>query len=129
MAQRRYDLPDAELEVLSALWEQGTATVREVLNLLHDKGRKLAYTTVLTFMTRLEQKGFVVSDRSGVAYVYKPTVSRHRVQRSRIKELVSQLYDGATGPLVLQLVRQKKLSQDELAELHQLIDELDSTPR
>ncbi|MHC5110730.1 MAG: BlaI/MecI/CopY family transcriptional regulator [Planctomycetota bacterium] len=125
MAQKQYELGDAELEVLNTLWSEGPSTVRAVLQSLKDRGRALAYTTVLTFLTRLEQKGFVKSDKSGVAYVYKPLVTRDRIRRSRISELVSQLYDGAAGPLVLQLVRQQKLSKDELTELHKLVDELD----
>ena len=50
------DIPAAELEVLQALWDKSPATVRDVLNELHNLGRQLAYTTVLTFLTRLEQK-------------------------------------------------------------------------
>ena len=65
------DLGAAELEVLRTLWDEGPTTVREVMNLLHRRGRKVAYTTVLTFLSRLEAKGCVKSDRSGVAYVYR----------------------------------------------------------
>ena len=92
------DLGTAELEVLKALWDDGPAPVRQVLNHLHARGRRLAYTTVLTVLTRLEQKGFVTSDKSGMAYVYRPTVSRTRITRSRLKSLIEQLYDGAAGP-------------------------------
>ncbi|MGB0717453.1 MAG: BlaI/MecI/CopY family transcriptional regulator [Phycisphaerae bacterium] len=124
MPQKQYELGDAELEVLNALWDGGASTVREVLGHLEGKGRQLAYTTVLTFLTRLEQKGYVASDKSGVAYVYRPKVTRDQIRRSRISTLVTQLYDGATGPLVLQLVRQRKLSSDEIHELHRLIEDL-----
>ena len=57
MSRRNPDLGDAELEVLKALWDRGPTTVREVMNILHEQGRQVAYTTVLTFLTRLEQKG------------------------------------------------------------------------
>ncbi len=120
------DLGTAELEVLKALWDDGPAPVRQVLNHVHARGRRLAYTTVLTVLTRLEQKGFVTSDKSGMAYVYRPTVSRTRITRSRLKSLIEQLYDGAAGPLVLQLVQQAKLSPDEIAELQKRIDQLDA---
>ena len=83
MADRQYDMGTAELEVLRALWDGGPATVRQVLNRLHERGRNVAYTTVLTFLTRLEQKGFVSSDKSGMAYVYRATLSRDRVTRRR----------------------------------------------
>ncbi len=125
MAPRESDLGTAELEVLKALWERRRATVRQVLNQLHEQGRRLAYTTVLTVLTRLEQKGFVKSDKSGMAYVYRPTVTRAKVTKSRLRSLIEQLYDGAAGPLVLQLMREKKFSADEIAELQKLIDQVD----
>lgn len=124
--ERQYELGDAELEVLRALWELRSATVRQVLDHLRGHGRNVAYTTVQTFLTRLEQKGVAKSDRSDLAYVYRATVSRERVSRSRLRSLLTQLYDGAAGPLVLQLVRSETLTPDELGELQKLIDRLDS---
>ena len=129
MAIPESDVGTAELEVLKTLWDEGPATVREVMNHLHAQGRKVAYTTVLTFLTRLEQKGFVKSDKSGLAYVYRPKVTREKVSRSRLKSLLEELYDGAAAPLVLQLVREKRLSRKEIAELQRLIEELDMKSR
>lgn len=129
MARREYDLGEAELEVLKVLWDEGPQTVRDVLNHLHARGRRVAYTTVLTFLTRLEQKRFVRSDKSGQAYVYRPAVSREKVTRSRLKSLVQQLYDGEAAPLVLQLIRSERFSTTEIQELHQLIDRLDAERR
>jgi BlaI family transcriptional regulator, penicillinase repressor len=126
MAQREYELGEAELQVLRALWDGGPATVREVLNHLHAHGRLVAYTTVLTFLSRLEQKGFVKSDKSGLAYVYRATVTRHQVTRSRLKTVLDQLFDGEAAPLVLQLMKTEKFSPDEIAELQKLIDQLDA---
>lgn len=131
MGEKYADLSDGELQVLAALWDVGPAPCREVMNHLQTRGRRLAYTTVLTFLTRLEQKGYVTSDRSGVAHVFRAGVSREKVRRSRLKDLVAQLYDGAAGPLVLQLVKSQQLTADEIAELQRLIDHLDtnSQPR
>ncbi len=126
MPQRQYDLGSSELEVLKALWDEGPATVREVLNLLHHRGRRVAYTTVQTLLTRLEQKRFVVSNKSDLAHVFRARVSRDRVTRSRLRALLNQLYDGAAGPLVLQLVRTERLRPEEIEELHKLIEELNS---
>lgn len=125
MPPRDGDLSQAELEVLSALWDHGPATVREVMNHLHAAGRRIAYTTVLTFLTRLEQKGFATSDKSGLAYVYTPKVSRDRISKSRLKSVLETFYNGAPGALVLQLVREQRLSSEEIAELQQLIEKLD----
>ena len=126
MALRDNDIGEAELEVLKILWDEGKGTVRDVLNSLHDRGRHVAYTTVLTFLTRLEQKRYVKSDKSGLAYVYRPTVSREKVIRSRLRALVEQIYDGAAGPLALQLIRSERFSKDEIDAIHELIDKLDA---
>jgi BlaI family penicillinase repressor len=111
MADRQYELGTAELEVL---------------NHLHKQGRLVAYTTVLTFLTRLEQKGYVVSDKSELAYVYRAAVSRDRVTRSRLRDLVQNFFDGASGRLALQLVRTSKFTPEEVSELQKLIDELET---
>lgn len=127
MAERLLDLGSAELEVLRTLWDVGPATVREVLNHLHDRGRRVAYTTVQTLLTRLEQKRYVVSDKSDLAHVFRARVTRDRVTRSRLKTLLSQLYDGAAGPLVLQLVKTERLTTEEIDQLQRLIERLDAT--
>lgn len=125
MTQREYELGAAELEVLRALWDRGPSTVRDVLNHLAERGRQLAYTTVQTFLTRLEQKGFVESDKSDLAFVYRASLSRENVTRSRLKTLLAELYDGAAGPLILQLVKTERLAPKEIEQLQQLIDQLD----
>jgi BlaI family transcriptional regulator, penicillinase repressor len=126
MGIRDYELGEAELQVLRALWDHGPATVREVLAHLHTQGRRVAYTTVLTFLTRLEQKGFVKSDKSDVAYVYRAAVSRNQVTRSRLKTVLDELFDGEAAPLVLQLMKTEKFSPEEIAELQKLVDQLDT---
>lgn len=123
---KEYELGEAELAVLRVLWEGGAQTVREVMTQLHERGRKVAYTTVLTFLTRLEQKGYVGSDKRDTAYVYKARVSRDNVTRSRVRALVEQLYDGAAGPMVLQLIANEQLTSDDIARLRKLVDKLDA---
>ena len=129
MTPREADIGEAELEVLQTLWEHGPATVREVMNKLHEHGRQLAYTTVLTFLTRLEQKGCVTSDKSDLAYVYRPKVTRDKVSRTRLDAVLDSFYDGSPGPLVLQLIREGKFTGDEIAELQDVIDALDAKPQ
>jgi predicted transcriptional regulator len=108
------------------LWDLGPATVRQVLEHLDARGRQLAYTTVLTFLTRLEQKGFVRADKQQIAYVYRAKISRRRVSKSRLRTLLEELYDGAAAPLVLQLVQEERFTRDELEQLQRLINELDT---
>lgn len=126
MAKKPVELGEAELAVMRALWDGGPQTVRDVMNRLHEKGRTVAYTTVLTFLTRLEQKGVVASDKRDTAYIYRAKISRDSVGASRIRALVEQLYDGAAAPMVLQLIENERFSTDELAQLRKLIDDLDA---
>lgn len=124
--QQQIELGEAELDVMRALWDHGPQTVRDVMNRLHDRGRTVAYTTVLTFLTRLEQKGVVASDKRDQAYVYRTKISRQSVTLSRIKALVDQLYDGAAAPMLAQLIEHERFTPDELSHLRRLIDHLDS---
>lgn len=126
MARREYELGKGELEVLRALWDAKAASVRDVLNHLHEHGRQVAYTTVQTVLSRLEQKGYVRSDKSGLAFVYRAKISREQFSQSRLSSLLDQLYDGAAGPLALQLLKTQKLTSDEFDELRALIERLDA---
>ena len=126
MGKRDYELGEAELAVMRELWDHGPQTVREVMTRLHERGRKVAYTTVMTFLARLEAKGYATSDKGEQAYVYRPRVSRESVTRSRVRTLLEQLYDGAPGPMVLQLIEDGRFTEEEVARLRRLIKELDS---
>jgi predicted transcriptional regulator len=125
MTIRVTDLADAELEVMSALWDRGPSTVRDLQEHLAAKGRQWAYTTVQTLLTRLEAKQFAATERGATPFVYKARVSRDKVRRSRVKTLVGQLYDGAPGALALHLLKTSRLSREDIAALQVLIDELD----
>jgi len=125
VTKREHDLGEAELAVLRVLWDHGPQTVREVMAHMHERGRKVAYTTVLTFLSRLSQKGFVASDKAELAYVYRAKASRDSVVKSRVRSLLEQLYDGAAGPMVLQLMEHERFSAEEIAQLRKMIRDLD----
>jgi len=129
MARSGRQIGAAELDVLNVLWDEGPLPVREVMVHLHRRGRSVAYTTVLTFLSRLEQKGHVASDRSGVAYVYRAAIGRERIRRSRLRSLIKQLYDGSAHPLVLQLIEHEKFTPEEIGELQALVNRLDAETR
>jgi BlaI family penicillinase repressor len=125
MAKKPVELGEGELAVMRVLWEHGPLTVRDVMTQLHERGKTVAYTTVMTFLTRLEQKGVVVSNKKDTAYVYRAKVTRESVSASRIRSLLDQLYDGAAAPMLLQLIENERFSPEELAKLRKLIDDLD----
>lgn len=129
MGRANIEIGAAELDVLKALWDDGPGTVRDMMKRLHGRGRKVAYTTVLTFLTRLEQKGYVASNKSEQAYVYRAVVARERVVGSRLKALIDQLYDGEAGSLALHLMQTEKFTPEEVAQLQDLIDRLERGDR
>jgi predicted transcriptional regulator len=114
-----------ELEVLKVLWEHGPSTVREVHALLQQQEDR-AYNTVLTHLQRLEAKGYVASDKSGVANVYRAVVSRERMLKQRLRDLANQLCEGTATPLVLALVEGSRFTPEEIEQFRRLLDELDA---
>ncbi len=124
MAKRPATIPDSELDVLRVLWERQQATVREVLETLRAAGREWSYATVATLLDRLETKGVVTSDRSDLAFVYKPAITPQEVQQKRLKSLVDKLYHGEPGLLVLHLLKSHPLDPKQASEVRSLLDEM-----
>lgn len=121
-AAREPSLPDSELEVMRVLWKKERATAREVWGELKDVGSGWTYATVNTLLQRLEAKGLAGSDKSKMTYIYWPEISRQQVAKRRVKQIVEKLYDGKGVPLVVQLLKNQRLSTAEAAEIRQMLD-------
>src|SRR5690606_18013495 len=113
-------LYDRELEVMEVLWERGAATVAEVRAALEDE---MAYTTVLTVLRRLEEKGYVSHQEEGRAHRYFPLVERQAARESALERLTRRLFQGSPELLLTHLVSRKKLSEAELKRLRRLVDD------
>jgi BlaI family transcriptional regulator, penicillinase repressor len=120
----RQGISDAERQVLQSLWEEGPGTVRQVQQRLSSRGPDWTRSTVITLLQRLERKGYVASDKSEFAFVFRALVSREDVMHERMQQLANELADGQTAPLVLAFARRQRLSPKQLQELRQLVDEL-----
>src|SRR5262245_21627042 len=105
---------------MKVVWQRGTATVREVYEELL-KSRKIAYTTVMTMMGVLEQKGRLSKTQKDRAYVYSPTESRGEVVGSMVQDFVKKVFDGSAKPLLVHLAEDKKINQKELDEISELL--------
>jgi predicted transcriptional regulator len=116
----RIAFTDRELDVMSVLWDTESATVAQVRERLTDD---LAYTTVLTILRTLEQKGYVGHIEEGRAHRYKPLVKREAAGRSALRRLVERVFDGSPELLMTQLVSDKHLSAEELRRLRRLVEE------
>ena len=124
MAKRPLTIPDSELDVLKVLWDRGQATVREVLETLRTAGRQWSYATVATLLDRLETKGVITSDRSELAFVYKPKITTQEVRQKRLNSLVDKLYEGEPGLLVLHLLKSHPLDASQAKEVRAVLEEM-----
>jgi predicted transcriptional regulator len=115
-----------ELDVMSALWDLGTASVREIQEQLPSNKRP-AYTTVQTIVYRLEEKGAVRRlKKIGNAHIFEPVVTRKAAHNRLIQELLD-LFGGSARPLMAHLVEIGKLTLDDIRELEDdLVEPLES---
>jgi predicted transcriptional regulator len=109
---------------LRVLWEHGAGTVRDVDAILRRQRRRWAYTTVLTLLHRLQTKGYVTSDKSELAHVFRAAVSREDLIKQRLGVLADELCEGTASPLVHALVAGNRFSAEEIEQFRRLVDEL-----
>jgi predicted transcriptional regulator len=115
-------LTDAELEIMHVVWELDGGTVRQVHEILNQQ-RPLAYTTVMTMMTILEEKGHLTRRKEGRAYRYQPVRPKSQVISGMIDDFVGRVFEGSAAPLVVSLVKDKKISKKDLDEIARMIKE------
>ena len=105
---------------MKIVWEQPSVTVRDVYETLLER-RKVAYTTVMTMMKILEQKGYLVRKQVDRAYVYRPAQSKNRVVRGMVRDFINRVFNGSAEPLLVHLIEDRGLTPEEIAELRRLI--------
>ena len=115
-------LTGLQLSILEVLWDRGEATTQDVWEHL-TRDRQLALTTVATLMSRLERKRVLTHRREGRQYVYRATVSRGEVRRSKVRELTESLFGGDAAALLSHLVKAEHVDADELRRMRELLDE------
>jgi BlaI family penicillinase repressor len=111
-----------EMQIMNIVWEKGKATVHEVKEAL-GKGRKPAYSTILTMMRKIEAKGYLEHDVDDRTYVYRPTISQDAARRSILGDILDRLFAGSPALLLNSLVEQNRVDEKELAQLKKLINE------
>ena len=110
---------DRELDIMTVLWERGPSTVAEVQKALTDE---LAYTTVLTLLKVLEEKGHVSHVEEGKAHRFTPLVAREDASTSAIERVKDRLFSGSAELLLTHLVEADQLTVEELERLRELLD-------
>ena len=120
--KRSKTLTEAELRLMEILWANGSSTVGDVVESL-PKATPLAYTTVLTTLRILEQKGFVRHTKLGRAFTYEPIVDRDQVRSDILKHVVGLFFNNSRELLVVKMLEDGKIDAKELMRLKKLIDE------
>ncbi len=118
-------LSPGQLEIMDVIWQQGEATVAEVWKALSAR-RKVARNTVLTMLTRLEEKGWLARKADAHAHVYRATVARETTLGTMLDQLVETAFGGSTAGLVMTLLQSRRISKDETARLRALIDQAEA---
>lgn len=115
-------LTDAEHRIMEVLWRRGSATVADVADELAGKDGS-AYTTILTMMRILRDKGYLSCRKDGRAHIYTPRVDRQTAARKAVHQLLGKFFAGSPGELVLNFLRDEEISPEELDELKRKIRE------
>lgn len=116
---------EAELDLLRVLWQQGDSTVRQVHEILA-RENPVAYTTVLTTLQIMHQKGLVKRDESERAHVYSASLSQRRAQKRFLGKLLHRVFEGSSTELVMQALGSgKPASTEELAMIRARLKELE----
>jgi BlaI family transcriptional regulator, penicillinase repressor len=121
----RKDLTDVrlgrlELQIMNVVWEKGKVTVHDVKEAL-GKGRKPAYSTILTMMRKIEAKGYLDHEIENRTYIYRATISQKDVRHSVLGDILDRLFDGSPALLMNSLVEHKDITETELQQIKKLI--------
>ncbi len=119
---------DGELAILRVLWRRGPSTVREVLDEL-SKSQETGYTTALKMMQIMTEKGLLARDEKDRTHVYEPRLAEEETQRQLLGDLLERAFNGSAKRLVMQALSTKKSTPQELAEIRQLLDEIEGGKR
>jgi len=119
--QRQATPTKVELEILHVLWEHQPSTVREVVDVLN-RQRPRAYTSILSMLNVMFEKGLVTREMRGRAHVYRAKKSREKTLGSVVRDVLGRAFQGSTTSLIAQVLEQSKPSADELDEIRRTIE-------
>ncbi len=128
MSRERLKLAPVELMLMKAAWRLGEATVQQVRDAVAPE-RDLAYTTVLTMLRTLEEKGFLAHDEKGRRYVYRPVVTEEQVGTGMLEDLLRRVFGGSRELLLTRLLESEGIDEDELRALRQAVKQAERRRR
>ena len=123
MKERRQHLPkptEVELELLRALWEKGSASVRELHEVV-SRQRPLGYTSVLKTLQIMTEKGLVERTEAGKAHIYHAAASQEETQNQLLRDLSERLFSGSAAQLAMHALSMQPASEEELEQIRKII--------
>lgn len=117
-------LTPQELAIMKVVWRLDKATVRDVYEALRER-RAVAYTTVMTMMKILEDKGYLKKTLVDRAHVYRPSKPRQQVVGAMVRDFVDRVFDGAASGLLVHIAKDNRLSKSERDHIRKLIENAD----
>jgi len=111
-----------QLRIMQVLWERGRATAREITDAMN-VDEPIAHSTVQTLLRNLETKRAATHEIDGRTFIFVPLVREEQVTRSVTRDLLDRVFDGSVSNLVSYLLKNEKVSEDELKALRKLINE------
>jgi predicted transcriptional regulator len=117
-------LTPQELAIMKVIWRMGSATVRDVYEELRAE-RTIAYTTVMTMMRILEDKGYLTKSSADRAFVYAPAKPRQQVVGAMVRDFVDRVFDGASGSLLVHLAKDNRLTDKQRRAIAKLVKDLE----
>jgi BlaI family transcriptional regulator, penicillinase repressor len=122
MRPKHATLTPQELEIMKLVWERESATVRDIYEALLER-RKIAYTTVMTMMKILETKGYLKKRQQDRAFIYWPAHPKNQVIGGMIREFIDRVFNGSAEPLLVHLVKSRRIREKELQKIVRMIEE------
>ena|ERR1700722_1514417 len=116
---------EAELELLGILWARGPSTVREIHEALSGQ-KSTGYTTTLKILQKMLEKGLLRRDERERSHVYEAVWKAEETQRQLVRDLLRRAFRGAAAKLVVQALSEEKVSGEDLAEIRNMLDDLEA---
>ncbi|AMQ56802.1 BlaI/MecI/CopY family transcriptional regulator [Algoriphagus sanaruensis] len=121
------ELNHHEEQIMSIFWNQGELLIRDILDQLEDP--KPPYTTLASTIRNIERKGYLSHRMYGTVNIYKPVISREEYSKKSINRLVGNFFGGSVGNFLSFMVKEKKISEKEIKEMKQLINQMDDSSK
>lgn len=117
----------SELEILQVLWKHGPSTVRFVNDTLNEQKRAVQYTSTLKLMQIMAEKKMLTRDETNMKHIYAAAMEEQKMKGFLLNRFVDSMFNGSASSLMLQLLGNKKTSQQELEEIKEILKQLDKS--